>query len=81
MRSKKYINNYKKKYISKRKKGRKVRRLKKSKKNRRLNDNQLGGGLPFAGTLKNLIGLTHNKEKDMDGLLDNLCLVNNLKRP
>lgn len=81
MRSKKYRNNYRRKCLSKRKRGRKVRKIRKSKKVRSLNSNQLGGGIPFAGTLSNLIGITHNKEKDMDGLLENLCTINNLKKP
>ena len=77
MRSKKYRNN-RKRYISKKRKGRKVRKLK-SKRTRNLSNSQLGGGIPFAGTLTNLVGLTHNKEENMDGLLENLCTINNLK--
>ena len=79
MRSKKYRNN-RKRYISKKRKGRKVRKLK-SKGTRNLSNSQLGGGIPFAGTLTNLVGLTHNSEQNMDGLLENLCTINNLKKP
>ena len=79
MRSKKYRNN-KKRYISKKRKVRKVRKLK-SRRVRNLSNSQLGGGIPFVGSLTNLVGLTHNKEENMDGLLDNLCTINNLKNP
>ena len=49
-------------------------------KNKRLNY-QRGGGIPFAGTLTNLIGTTHNKDTNMNDLLDNLCSVNSKKTP
>jgi len=40
-----------------------------------------GGGIPFAGTLKNLISVTHNDETNRDSLMENLCLVNSYKKP
>ena len=79
MRSKKYRNN-KKRYISKKRKSRKVRKLR-SRRVRNLSNSQLGGGIPFVGSLTNLVGITHNKDENMDGLLDNLCTINNLKNP
>ena len=78
MRSKKYMNN-RKRLVSKRKQ-RKVRRLR-SKRLRSYKKKQSGGGIPFAGTLTNLVGITHNKNENMDGLLENLCTINNSKRP
>jgi hypothetical protein len=84
MRSKKKYSN-RKKYVSKRrprrqKKQRRSKRIHKTKKNKRLNS-QRGGGIPFAGTLTGLIGTTHNQDKNMNDLLDNLCSVNSQKTP
>jgi hypothetical protein len=81
MKSKKYGKIYRRKYISKRKKRGNIKRIRKSKKIRKLRNNQNGAGIPFAGTLSGLVGLTHNKENNVDGLIENLCLVNSLKNP
>ncbi len=84
MRSKKYrkSRHFKKRNLSSKRKMRRVRsKRSKIKRTRNLSSNQLGGGIPFAGTLTNLVGLTHNNNENMDGLLENLCTINNSKRP
>ena len=78
MRSRKNRMN-RKRYMSKRR-GRRSKRVYNSKKNKRYKP-QYGGGIPFAGTLKSLIGTTQNQDKNMNDLLDNLCTVNNMKKP
>ena len=39
----------------------------------------LGGGLPFGGTIKGLLGLTHNDEKSRENMIGNLCALNNVR--
>ena len=66
-----------KKKISRRKNiKRSIRRTLRSK-----SRNMNGGGIPFAGTLTTLINTTHDRDQNIDSLIDNLCVVNNLKKP
>lgn len=70
---KKRIERKKKRvYNSKRKI--KSRKLKKKKKM-----NMSGGGIPFGGTIKGLLGLTHNEETSRDNILGNICALNNVR--
>ena len=41
--------------------------------------NMSGGGLPFGGTIKGLLGLTHNDEKSRENMIGNLCALNNVR--
>jgi hypothetical protein len=76
---------YSKKLFKKRHKNRKnirSRRLKRKRLNRKRsyrNSNMRGGGLPFGGTIKGLLGLTHNDEKSRENMIGNLCALNNVR--
>ena len=41
--------------------------------------NMSGGGLPFGGTIKGLLGLTHDNEKSRENMIGNLCALNNVR--
>lgn len=41
--------------------------------------NMSGGGIPFGGTIKGLLGLTHNEETSRDNMLGNICALNNVR--
>lgn len=43
------------------------------------NYNMGGGGLPFGGTIKGLLGLTHDDEKSRENMIGNLCALNNVR--
>ena len=43
------------------------------------NMNMSGGGIPFGGTIKGLLGLTHNTEQSRDNMIGNLCALNSVK--
>ena len=41
--------------------------------------NMSGGGIPFGGTLKGMLGLTHNEENGRENMVDNLCEINSVR--
>ena len=41
--------------------------------------NMRGGGIPFGGTIKGLLGLTHDKEKSRENMIGNLCALNTVR--
>ena len=38
-----------------------------------------GGGIPFGGTIKGMLGLTHNSEKSRENMIGNLCALNTVR--
>ena len=55
------------------------RRKRRNTRLRRKSYNMNGGGIPFGGTLKGLLGITHNDETSRDNLIGNICALNNIK--
>lgn len=84
---KKYNRNYKsKKYFLKKKKIKSItlkkKRNKKKRKNKKIKSNKInmsGGGIPIGGSIKELLGITHNLETNRENVLDNLCALNSIK--
>lgn len=62
-----------------------LRRSKKSKRRqlrrqiRRKKINMTGGGIPLGGTIKGMLGLTHNEETSRENMVDNLCALNSVR--
>lgn len=69
----KKLNSKKKRlsYSLRKMRSRKIRKQKKI--------NMSGGGIPFGGTIKGLLGLTHNEETSRDNMLGNICALNNVR--
>ena len=53
--------------------------LRKRRLNRQNYSNMKGGGLPFGGTIKGLLGLTHNDVNSRENMIGNLCALNNVR--
>lgn len=41
--------------------------------------NMAGGGIPLGGTIKGMLGLTHNEETSRENMVDNLCALNSVR--
>ena len=73
----------KKKFYSKINKNKKIKKnykKKNSKKTLKKKIKMKGGGLPLFGSVKNLIGLTNKKVVEKEGMIDNLCSLNNITK-
>lgn len=58
----------------------KFKTLRRKRLNMRKNcSNMSGGGIPFGGTIKGLLGLTHDDEKSRENMIGNLCALNNVR--
>ena len=57
----------------------KQRRKIRNKHSRKRNINMSGGGIPFGGTIKGLLGLTHDDEKSRENMIGNLCALNSVR--
>ena len=70
-----------KKSFQKNRKKNRSRLLKKKKlnnKRRKRSLNMRGGGIPFGGSIKGLLGLTHNLENSRDNMIGEICSLNNV---
>jgi hypothetical protein len=76
-------NRIKKKVFSKKLYRKNKNNYKSRQRNRRImknrSHNMSGGGIPFGGTIKGMLGLTHGDEVSRENMLGNLCALNSVR--
>ena len=75
----KRLNRRKKRIERKKRVSNSLRKIRSRKIRKQKKLNMSGGGIPFGGTIKGLLGLTHNEETSRDNMLGNICALNNVR--
>jgi len=75
----KRLNSRKKRIERKKRISYSLRKIRSRKIRKQKKINMSGGGIPFGGTIKGLLGLTHNEETSRDNMLGNICALNNVR--